>query len=122
MIHNHFIIVTKKVNIMVEITETAAIELKSLLESEEKQDHSLRIFIAGMGCSGIQYGLALDNESKDDDVTISSNDVNIIMSKDVSEALNDAKVDYIDTAHGKGFVIDNPNAVSACGSGCSSCQ
>ncbi|MDF1533364.1 MAG: iron-sulfur cluster assembly accessory protein, partial [Methanosarcinaceae archaeon] len=47
---------------MVKITETAAVELKSLLESEEKQGHSLRIFIAGMGCSGIQYGLALDNE------------------------------------------------------------
>ena len=107
---------------MVEITETAAVELKSLLESEEKQDHSLRIFIAGMGCSGIQYGLALDNESNEDDVAVSSNDVSIVMSKDVSEALNDAKVDYIDTAHGKGFVIDNPNAASACGSGCSSCQ
>ncbi|HJH28751.1 MAG TPA: iron-sulfur cluster assembly accessory protein [Methanosarcinaceae archaeon] len=107
---------------MVTITETAAVELKSLLESEEKHDHSLRIFIAGMGCSGIQYGLALDNESKDDDVTVSSNDVNIVMSKDISEALNDAKVDYIDTTDGKGFVIDNPNAVSACSSGCSSCQ
>ena len=107
---------------MVEITETAAVELKSLLESEEKQEHSLRIFIAGMGCSGIQYGLALDNESKEDDITVSSNDINIVMGKDVSEALDAAKVDYIDTVHGKGFVIDNPNAASACGSGCSSCQ
>ncbi len=107
---------------MVTITETAALELKSLLESEEKTDHSLRIFIAGMGCSGIQYGLALNNESKEDDITVSNNDVNIVMSKDVSETLSDAKVDYIDSAHGKGFVIDNPNAVSACGAGCSSCQ
>lgn len=107
---------------MVTITETAAVELKSLLESEEKQDHSLRIFIAGMGCSGIQYGLSLDNESKEDDITVTDNDVSIVMSKDVSDALNDAKVDYIDTAHGKGFVIDNPSAASACGSGCSSCQ
>lgn len=107
---------------MVTITETAAVELKSLLESEEKQDHSLRIFIAGMGCSGIQYGLSLDNESKEDDITVTDNDVSIVMSKDVSDALNDAKVDYIDTANGKGFVIDNPSAASACGSGCSSCQ
>ncbi len=107
---------------MVTITETAALELKSLLESEEKLDHSLRIFIAGMGCSGIQYGLALDNELKEDDISVSNNDVNIVMNKDVSEALSDAKVDYIDTAHGKGFVIDNPNAVSACDAGCSSCQ
>ncbi|MGP8337339.1 MAG: HesB/IscA family protein [Methanosarcinaceae archaeon] len=107
---------------MVEITETAAYELKSLLESEEKQDYSLRIFIAGMGCSGIQYGLTLDNESKEDDVKVSSNDVNIVMGKDVSDALIEAKVDYINTEYGKGFIIDNPNAVSACDSGCSSCH
>lgn len=106
---------------MVTITETAAVELKTLLKSEEKEDHSLRIFIAGMGCSGIQYGLALDNESKEDDITVSDKDVNVVMSKDVSEALVEAKVDFVDTAHGKGFVIDNPNAASSCGS-CSSCQ
>ncbi|MCG7853168.1 MAG: iron-sulfur cluster assembly accessory protein, partial [Methanosarcinaceae archaeon] len=55
---------------MVEITDTAAAELKSLLESEEKEDHSLRIFVAGMGCSGIQYGMSLDTEVNEDDVTI----------------------------------------------------
>jgi len=107
---------------MVGITDTAADELKSLLESEKKQDHALRIFVAGMGCSGVQYGLTLDTEIKEDDVTIKSNDIMIIMTPDIVDALTDATIDYVDAAYGKGFVINNPNAASACGSCCGSCE
>jgi iron-sulfur cluster assembly accessory protein len=106
---------------MVEITETAASELKVLLDKEEKQDHSLRIFVAGMGCSGIQYGLALDNEIKDEDVTVESKEIKIVMTPDIVEELSEAKIDYIDSEQGAGFVIDNPKAASECGS-CSSCH
>ena len=106
---------------MIEITETAATELKAILEKEEKMDHSLRIFVAGMGCSGVQYGLALDNEAKDDDVTVESKDIKIVLAGDIASELAEAKIDYIESEHGSGFVIDNPKAESACGS-CSSCH
>lgn len=106
---------------MIEITETAASELKTILEKEEKLDHSLRIFVAGMGCSGIQYGLALDNEVKDEDVTVESRDIKIVLAEDIAGELDEAKIDYIESEHGSGFVIDNPKAASACGS-CSSCH
>lgn len=105
---------------MVEITETAAQELKTLMESEDKTDHALRIFVAGLSCSGIQYGMALDNESKENDVIITSNNVKIVMAPDVEEELDEAKIDFIETPDGKGFIIDNPKAMSgcsACGSG-----
>lgn len=107
-------------NNLVNITDEAASELKSLLKSEEKEDHALRIFIAGMGCSGIQYGLALDNEIKEEDVTEESNGLKVVMSSDIEEGLADATIDYVETDEGKGFVIDNPNPAS-CGS-CSSCH
>ena len=105
---------------MIEITDVAATELKALLEAEDKQDHALRIFVAGMGCSGIQYGMALDNEIKEEDVTVDSNDVKIVMGPDISEQLEKATIDYIETDGGKGFIIDNPMAASGCSScGCS---
>lgn len=107
---------------MVEITDTAASELKSLLESEEKQDYSLRIFVAGMGCSGIQYGMSLDTEVKEDDVTIETKDLKIVMSNDIVDSLSEASIDYIDNSYGKGFVINNPNAAGACGSCGGSCH
>ncbi len=101
---------------MIEITEKAAEELRSLLESENKKDHSLRVFVAGMSCSGIQYGLALDNETKEGDVTVTTNDIKIVMTEDVSNELSGATIDFIDSEAGKGFVVDNPNAACGCGS------
>ncbi len=101
---------------MVKITDTAAAELKLLLESEEKKDHSLRIFVAGMGCSGIQYGMSLDTEVNEEDVTIESKDIKIVMTNDLVDSLSEASIDYIESSEGKGFVINNPNAASSCGS------
>ena len=40
---------------------------RELLEESGKADHALRIFVRGMSCSGPAYGMALDNEPRDDD-------------------------------------------------------
>lgn len=101
---------------MIEITDTAAGELKQLLEKENKTDHGLRIFAAGFGCSGIQYGLNLAESPESGDGEIESNGIKIFYSKDIEDDLSELKIDYINNEHGNGFVIDNPNV--SCGSGC----
>ncbi len=103
---------------MIEVTELAAGELKNLLEQENKQDHALRIFIAGMGCSGLSYGMTLDDTKKDDDLETTSNGVRLFMTSEIQESLDGAEIDYIDNEQGKGFVINDPNAPK-CGSCCS---
>lgn len=107
---------------MIEITEKAATELTTLMESEDKKDHALRIFVAGMGCSGVQYGMALDNETKEDDVTVTDKEIKIVMANDINEELSEATVDFIETPQGNGFVIDNPSEMSGCSSCGSSCH
>ena len=102
---------------MIEITDTAATELKSLLQKEKKTDHGLRIFAAGMGCSGIQYGLTLEKTPKNGEEVSESNGIKIFYDKDIQEDIDEFKIDFIDNEYGKGFIIDNPNA--RCGSGCS---
>ncbi len=102
---------------MIEITNTAAAELKQLLEKEKKTDHGLRIFAAGMGCSGIQYGLTLEKSPKNGEEVSESNGIKIFFDKDLQDDIAEFKIDFIDNEYGKGFVIDNPNA--KCGSGCS---
>jgi iron-sulfur cluster insertion protein len=103
---------------MVEITDLAAEELKNLLEQENKQDHALRIFMAGMGCSGISYGMSLDDTKKEEDVELTSNGVRIIIASSIRESLDGAKIDFIDNETGKGFIIKDSNAPQ-CGSCCS---
>lgn len=104
---------------MIEVTDAAATELKQILEKENKSDHGLRIFAAGMGCSGIQYGLTLEKSPKTEDTVQESNGIKIFFNKDIQEDIDELKIDYIDNDNGKGFIINNPNL--RCGSGCGSC-
>ncbi|MBN2109997.1 MAG: iron-sulfur cluster assembly accessory protein [Methanosarcinaceae archaeon] len=101
---------------MVELSEKASAELKSLLAEQEKEDHSLRIFVAGMSCCGVQYGMSLENEiSGEEDVVEEINGLRIVMNKNDVEGLSTATIDYVDGPQGKGFIIDNPAAAGACG-------
>jgi iron-sulfur cluster assembly accessory protein len=104
---------------MIEITDAAASELKQLLEEQNKTDHALRIFAAGLGCRGVQYGLSLEKSPGKEDDVLESKGIKIIFSKDLQEDIEELKIDFIDNDHGKGFVIENPGM--ECGSGCGSC-
>lgn len=104
---------------MIEITDAAASELKQLLEEQNKRDHVLRIFEAGLGCRGVQYGLSLEKSPGKEDDVLESKGIKIIFCKDLQEDIEELKIDFIDNDNGKGFVINNPGA--SCGSGCGSC-
>jgi iron-sulfur cluster insertion protein len=105
---------------LVAVTDRAAAELKTLLAKEEKNDHMIRIYFAGAGCSGPQYAPALDMNKTEEDVTASSNGINLVYSKELAEELKEYQLDYIETSYGSGFIVKNPNAV--CGPGCSGCH
>jgi len=105
---------------MIEVTDKAAAELKELLTQENKPGLALRIFVAGIACSGPQYGLALDEEVKEDDVTMESNGIKLIMSKDIQKNFYEGSIDFVEDENGKGFLIRNPNA-GGCGT-CGGCH
>lgn len=102
---------------MVTLTERAASEVLGLLEKQGKQDHALRVWIAGGGCSGFQYGMALDNEPAADDQKFESHGVHVLIDPMSLQYLDGAEVDFVDTLMGGGFKVNNPNAVSTCGCG-----
>ncbi|MBI5253139.1 MAG: iron-sulfur cluster assembly accessory protein [Euryarchaeota archaeon] len=108
---------------MVSITEKAAIELQNILKKENRKGCGLRIFTAGFGCSGPQYGLALEEKAADEDKVTESNGVKIFLDENMDALLSGAEIDYIETEYGSGFVINNPNAASdGCGSSCGGCD
>lgn len=102
---------------MVTITDKAAEEFKNILKQENKEGHGIRIIMAGFGCHGPSYGLAFDKEPREGDEVLKLNGVKIFLDKNVNEALDGSTIDYITTAQGSGFTINNPNAAT----GCSSC-
>ena len=101
----------------VTITNSAAATIKSLLEQKSVPDHGLRVFVSGGGCSGMQYGMALEAESRPYDHVISQQGVKVFIDPTSMMYLSQATIDYEDSIMGGGFKIDNPNAETSCGCG-----
>ena len=99
------------------VTKKAAEKLIEVLKENNKQGSGLRVEIVPGGCSGFQYGLELDDNSTDLDITIEEKGVKIIVSKENLQFLKGAKLDYVDSLQGGGFKISNPNVKSGCGCG-----
>jgi iron-sulfur cluster assembly protein len=103
----------------INITDSALAVVRKLLEEKNVPDHGLRVFVAGGGCSGLQYGMALEAEPRPYDQVIENDGVKVFIDPTSMMYLSNAVIDYEDSIMGGGFKIDNPNAVSTCGCGTS---
>lgn len=103
----------------IDLTPAAADAVQDLLAKRELGDMALRVFVSGGGCSGFQYGMALEDNIRDTDIVTEQHGVKLVIDEISINYLNGAKVDYVDEVMGSGFKIENPNAVSTCGCGSS---
>jgi iron-sulfur cluster assembly protein len=101
------------------ITPVAVQTIKSLLEEKQLTDHGLRVFVAGGGCSGMQYGMAFENNPQPFDAIFEVEGIRIIVDPTSMQYIRGATVDFVESLMGGGFRIENPNAVSSCGCGSS---
>lgn len=101
----------------ISLTEAAAATIKNLLVQKNVPDYGLRVFVSGGGCSGLQYGMALEEEARPYDHIVEMAGVKVFVDPTSMMYLQGATIDYEDSLMGGGFRIDNPNAVSSCGCG-----
>lgn len=102
---------------MIRITEAAGRKVRELQEREGKQGQALRVFVAGGGCAGFQYGLAFDDQPTEDDWVVEEAGVQLYVDAMSALHLSGAEIDYRETLMESGFVIENPNAVASCSCG-----
>jgi iron-sulfur cluster assembly protein len=99
------------------LTPAAQGKLQQLLQERNIPDYGLRVFVAGGGCSGLQYGMAFEAKARDFDTVIDQSGVHLFVDPTSMMYLAGASIDYVESLMGGGFKIDNPNAVSSCGCG-----
>ena len=100
------------------LTDRAAEELRSLMTEQGKSDSALRVWVAGGGCSGLSYGMALDDaECEEGDQVLTDKGIRIYVDTLSLKYMNGSVVEYVDDKLGGGFKIENPNAVKSCGCG-----
>ena len=100
----------------VTLTEKAAEKVKLAMQKQESPKSGLRLYVAGGGCSGFQYGLAFDNKT-DGDRVIDSHGVTLLVDEQSAQYLDGSEVDYVESVMGEGFKVNNPNATETCGCG-----
>lgn len=101
------------------VTPAAAKMVKGVLEEKGLVDYGLRVFVAGGGCSGMQYGMQFEESPQSLDTVVKVDGINFFVDATSMEYISGATIDYVDSLMGGGFRIENPNAVSSCGCGTS---
>ena len=103
---------------LISLTENAAEAVRELIEDRELEGYGLRVFVAGGGCSGFQYGMSLEKDLIENDTVLEQYGVKLMVDDVSIQYLAGATVDYINTEHGSGFQVDNPNPLPASSCGC----
>ncbi|KYD18619.1 hypothetical protein B4135_2237 [Caldibacillus debilis] len=104
---------------VIRLTEAAAYQIKDMLKENGMEDAYLRISVKGGGCSGLSYGMGVDDHVNEDDIIIEQHGVKVLVDQTSAPILQGTKIDYKQTLMGGGFTIDNPNAIASCGCGAS---
>lgn len=102
---------------LVTITDKAAKKVKEFIGNEGKQVAGLRVYVAGGGCSGLTYGMMLEESPSDEDIVVEESGLKIFLDPASAKYLKGSSIDYLETIEASGFKINNPNVVSTCACG-----
>ena len=103
------------------VTDTAVTEIQKFMSSEEglPETAGLRVRVVPGGCSGFQYSLNIEEESRQGDFILNENGVRLFIDMFSAQYLNGVQIDYVSGVMGSGFAFNNPNATGGCGCGSS---
>jgi len=108
-------------NVALNVTESAASEIKRFMAAEEglPETSGLRVRVVPGGCSGFQYSLNIEEETRQGDYVLDEKGVRLFVDMFSAQYLNGVEIDYVTGVMGSGFTFKNPNATGSCGCGTS---
>ena len=104
---------------MIQISETAAKKIRSLMAKQGITEGGLRVGVKGGGCSGLSYTFAWEKEPRVGDEVFEGHGAKIYVDRKSLLFLNGTTLDYDTALLSRGFVFNNPNAKQTCGCGSS---
>ncbi len=104
---------------MITLTDSAITAVSRFIDGSDKPTAGLRIEVTDGGCSGLQYGMKLEQEQSENDTVIEYGDMKVFVDAESFPMLDGMTVDFLDSLEGSGFKFTNPNAAKSCACGTS---
>lgn len=96
---------------MISLSPAAADAVKNILSERNLSGFALRVYVAGGGCCGVNFGMALDNNIRDVDTSFEAHGVKVVVDEVSIDYLRGASIDFVnDPVRGSGFAVDSPMA------------
>ncbi len=102
---------------LVQLTGTAVAELRKIIAEEGRDDIGLRVFVSPGGCSGLSYGMSLEERSDDGDFVVQQEGLSVFVDEFTANFVRGAQIDFVKGLMGAGFTVHNPNAKKSCACG-----
>ncbi len=94
---------------MIKVTQAAAAQIKLSADQGKTEGMSLRIAASRNDDNSIHYGMGFD-DGKEDDITVTTEEIDIIVSATSAELLKDTTIDFVELEPEKfQFIFMNPN-------------
>ncbi|MEB3226206.1 MAG: iron-sulfur cluster assembly accessory protein [Synechococcus sp.] len=102
---------------MIQITSTAAQEIKRIQRSRQATDSYLRITVQPGGCLDYIYQFSLESEPQVGDRQENIRNINILIPPDNATQLENLNIDYSEDLMGGGFRFKNSLHAKTCNCG-----
>ena len=104
-------------NPVIKVSDNAALRIKEIMSSAEKDSLGVRVSVKTGGCAGMSYVMEYTKEVNPNDEMIEDKGVKVFVDSAAVMYLLGTEMDYKKEELSSSFVLNNPNETERCGCG-----
>jgi len=104
-----------------QVTLSAGEKIAQLLRSADDEIDSIRIFVSGGGCSGMNYGMTFTEGAQGRDSVLRAADYQVVVDPVALGYLKGCEIDYVEDGVNTSFVFNNVFQSVGGSGGCAGC-
>ena len=104
-------------NPVIKVSDNAALRIKEIMSSAEKDSLGVRVSVKTGGCAGMSYVMEYTTEVNPHDEMIEDKGVKVFVDSAAVMYLVGTEMDYKKEELSSSFVFNNPNETERCGCG-----
>ena len=104
-------------NPVIKVSDNAALRIKEIMSSAEKDSLGVRVSVKTGGCAGMSYVMEYTKEVNPNDEMIEDKGVKVFVDSAAVMYLLGTEMDYKKEELSSSFVFNNPNETERCGCG-----